>query len=293
MNARWLVPVVLWVSACVKAPGSSAAARPGVVIIAAGDVSAPELTGQVLTAALVESQHPEAVLVLGDAQYGEGTPEQFAQAYAPTWGRFKDLTRPVPGNHEYKSGAVGYFGYFGARAGEPGKGYYSFDLGAWHLVALNTSDGCRTVRCDADSEQLAWLEADLASTVKKCVLAYWHHPRFSSGRHGSFAGAAPLWKVLTRHHVELALNGHEHLYERLGPVDESGALADGGLVQLTIGTGGIGFTEFGATPVAASLVRQNDTLGVMRLKLGDDGWEADFLGVPGSTFTDHASGACR
>jgi len=263
-----------------------------VIVVAAGDISAPEFTGQQLTATLVEQQRPAAVLVLGDSQYPDGALADYQRAYEPTWGRFKALTYPVPGNHEYKSGGAGYFAYFGARAGDPKKGYYSFDLGEWHLVALNTNHDCLDLPCDAESEQLAWLEADLAASTKKCTLAYWHHPRWNSGSHGDFPRAAPIWKVLQAHGVELVLNGHEHFYERVGPADQAGAPSADGLVQLTVGTGGIGFSPFG-TQTQASVVRRNDTLGVVRLKLSAGAWESDFLGVPGSTFVDHASGRCH
>ena len=263
-----------------------------VIVVAAGDISAPALAAQQLTATLVEAQHPAAVLVLGDAQYPEGALADYQRNYEPTWGRFKSITRPVPGNHEYKSGGAGYFAYFGERAGDPKKGYYSFELGDWHLVALNTNHDCLEVPCDAESDQLAWLEADLATSAKKCTLAYWHHPRWNSGSHGDFARATPIWKILQAHGVELVLNGHEHFYERVGPVDASGAPAPDGLVQLTVGTGGIGFSPFG-TLTPASVVRRNDTFGVVRLKLGAGSWESDFVGIPGSTFVDHASGTCR
>ena len=263
-----------------------------VIVVAAGDISAPQLSAQQLTATLVEAQHPVAVLVLGDGQYPEGALVDYQTNYAPTWGRFKSITWPVPGNHEYKSGGAGYFAYFGERAGDPAKGYYSFDLGDWHLVALNTNHDCLDVACDADSAQLQWLEADLAASAKKCTLAYWHHPRWNSGSHGDFPQAAPIWKILQAHGVELVLNGHEHFYERLGPVSASGTASAEGLVQLTVGTGGIGFSPF-KTLTPASVVRRNDTFGVVRLKLGAGWWESDFVGIPGSTFVDHAAGTCR
>ncbi len=292
MHALRFLVVIVSLFACVRAP-SKAILPPGdVVVVAVGDISDPEVKAQAVTATLVESLQPAAVLVLGDAQYGEGTPEQFAHAYAPTWGRFKGITRPVPGNHEYKTSAVGYFAYFGERAGVPGKGYYSFDLGDWHFVALNTSDQCQSVPCDDDSEQLKWLEADLTATTKKCVIAYWHYPRFNSGKHGGFPPAGAFWRVLAKHRAELVLNGHEHLYERMAPMDETGAVVEDGIVQLTVGTGGIGFADF-EQPLPASLVRQNDTFGVMRFVLSANHWEADFIGVPGSHFTDHAAGSCR
>jgi hypothetical protein len=263
------------------------------IVVAAGDVSAPEVAVQALTANLVESLHPAAVLVLGDAQYGEGTIEQFEHAYEPTWGRFKAITWPVPGNHEYKSGGHGYFAYFGARAGEEARGFYSFDLGDWHFIALNTGDECHAIGCDAESAQAKWLEADLAASTKKCTIAYWHHPRFGSGHHGRFEPAATFWKILAAHHVELVLNGHEHLYERLAPMNAEGAPSVDGTTELIIGTGGIGFTEFNGTPEPTSVVHQNDTSGVMKLLLFADRWDAEFVPVLGGRFTDRVAGACR
>jgi 3',5'-cyclic AMP phosphodiesterase CpdA len=278
---RWLLGVLL-LAGCVRA---KAGERSGVVVVAAGDIAHPtDFTHQAETAKLVEAIAPDAVLVLGDSQYGEGLPEEYARSYEPTWGRFKRITWPVPGNHEYKSGAAGYFAYFGARAGEAGKGWYSFDLGDWHLVALNTGDFCQSVGCEEGSEQLKWLEADLAATSKQCVLAYFHHPRFNSGHHGDFVRADALWKVLAKHHVELVLNGHEHFYERMAPID--------GIVQLTVGTGGIGFSEF-SKPLPTSLVRDNATYGVLRLELQPAAWGAEFVPVPGAVFTDRASGRCQ
>jgi hypothetical protein len=284
--------ILLSLTACPKAPLSAQPIDRSVIVVAAGDISAPVLSAQQLTATLVEQQHPAAVLMLGDGQYPEGSLEDYQHNYDPTWGRFKELTWPVPGNHEYKSGGAGYFAYFGARAGDPAKGYYSFDLGQWHLVALNTNHDCLDVACDEDSQQLQWLAADLAKSTKKCTLAFWHHPRFNSGSHGNFTAAAPIWKLLEKHHVELALNGHEHFYERLGPVNQEGAPTEGGIVQLTVGTGGIGFSDFKDVH-PGSVVRRNDTFGVVRLRLGETDWESDFVGVPGSTFVDHASGTCR
>ena len=281
-------------SGCPKAPVQLAQRGDrAVIVVAAGDISDPTLSGQQLTATLVEQLHPAAVLVLGDAQYPRGSLEDFQRNYEPTWGRFKELTWPVPGNHEYYgSDAAGYFAYFGARAGDPAKGYYSFDLGEWHLVALNTNHKCEHVACDEDSEQVKWLEADLAKTTKKCVLAYWHHPTFNSGKHGPFNSGKPIWKLMQKYQVELVLNGHEHFYERFTAMDEAGAPSAGGVVQLTVGTGGVAFSEF-VSVHPASLVRRNDTWGVVRLELGSSGWKSEFIGVPGSSFSDRSGGDCR
>jgi hypothetical protein len=265
---------------------SSCATVKPVTVVAAGDISLPEASERSkLTAELVESLNPEAVIALGDLQYNDGALELFENVYGPTWGRFKDKTFPAVGNHEYKTpGAAGYFTYFGARAGDPTKGYYSFDLGAWHVIALNTSELCQHVSCEPDGEQMKWLEADLAANKKKCVLAYWHYPRFSSGKHGNFDKAAPFWKVLAAHHTTLVLTGHEHFYERMRPID--------GITQITVGTGGAGFADY-ADIHPSSMSRNNSTLGVLKLVLSDGSWSAEFIGVPGSAFHDFDSGACR
>lgn len=265
---------------------SSCATVKPVTVVAAGDISLAEPSeGSNLTADLVESLHPEAVLALGDLQYDDGALERFESVYGPTWGRFKDKTFPAAGNHEYRTpGAAGYFTYFGARAGDPSKGYYSFELGAWHVVVLNTSELCQHVSCAADGEQVKWLEADLAANTKKCVMAYWHYPRFSSGKHGNFDKAAPFWKVLAAHHATLVLTGHEHFYERMRPID--------GITQITVGTGGATFADY-ADVHPSSMARNNTSLGVLKLVLSDGSWSAEFVGVPGATFHDFDSGACR
>lgn len=268
---------------------------PGAVLVAAaGDISPDALGRQQDTAALIEAGGFEAVLLTGDVQYPKGALDDFRRYFDPTWGRFKERLWPVPGNHEYGTpSAAGYFAYFGARAGAPDKGYYSFDLGAWHLVALNTNNACRAVPCGPGSAQLAWLEADLAANQKKCTLAYWHHPRFSSGPHGGFEGAAALWSAVARHGVELVLNGHDHIYERLAPLSASGEPApDGGTVQLTVGTGGAELYELAAVH-PRSLVRDARAHGVLALSLMEEGYAFEFLAVPPSTFKDKGQGACR
>ncbi|MFZ5442470.1 MAG: metallophosphoesterase family protein [Myxococcota bacterium] len=282
-RSKLSVAVLLSLAGCARS-SLVASERPALVVVAAGDIAPPSIGRQEDTAQLVEAIKPAAVLVAGDSQYGAGLPEEFALGYAPTWGRFKAITHPAPGNHEYKSGAAGYFAYFGASAGEPDKGYYSFELGDWHFVALNTGDLCQSVGCEEGSPQLAWLEADLAATKRECVLAFFHHPRWNSGHHGPFLRADALWKTLARHRVELVVNGHEHFYERMAPIN--------GIVQFTVGTGGISFSDF-STPIPQSLVRQNDTFGVLKLELGASTWRAEFVPVRGATFTDHTSGRCR
>ncbi|HET6622980.1 MAG TPA: Calx-beta domain-containing protein, partial [Gaiellaceae bacterium] len=202
----------------------------GVHVAAAGDVACdPESDAfeggrgdglecrQRATSDLLVRKRYAAVLALGDLQYEDATRAKFGASYDPSWGRLRSITRPVPGNHEYRTdGADGYFGYFGAAAGDPAKGYYSYDLGGWHLVALNSS--CSEVGgCGAGSRQERWLRADLAASSAPCTLAYWHHPRFSSGSHGSDPSYEAFWRALYEAGADVVLVGHDHDYERFAP----------------------------------------------------------------------------
>lgn len=235
------------------------------------------------TARLAEEADPDAVLLLGDLQYETGSLEAFRKAYEPTWGRLKDRSRPSPGNHEFAGGrASGYFNYF-TGVGEVGKGWYSFDLGAWHVVALNSN--CGIVGCGPGSEQHRWLADDLATHDARCTLAFWHHPWMSSGLHGPTADVEPLVEVLQQHDVELLLSGHDHHYERFVPVD--------GLRQFVVGTGGRSlYPVIGAE--RGSEVRQSASFGVLVLDLEDKGYRWRFVADPtGRPFTDEGEDSCR
>lgn len=281
--------------------GPSAAASSGpsstpagsVTLVAAGDITSCAVTSDSATAKLVESI-PGTVAALGDDAYDSGTPREFSQCYAPTWGAFLDRTRPVPGNHEYVTkGAVGYFGYFGTRAGDPKTGYYAYDLGAWRLYALNSN--CADIGgCGPDSAEVAWLKADLAAHPTQCVLAYWHAPRFSSGaEHGSSTTVAGLWDTLYAAGAEIVLNGHDHDYERFAPMNDSGKVdATSGIVEFVVGTGGRSHYPF-ATILATSQVHDNTTFGVLDLTLSPGSWSSQFVPVAGKTFTDSSSGTCH
>jgi hypothetical protein len=261
----------------------------GVVrIAAAGDISDAKLSGQAQTAALLADGGYEAILLLGDDQYPGGALEDYQKYFAPTWGQFLDRLRPVPGNHEYYASkdAAGYFSYFGERAGAKGKGWYSYDLGAWHFIALNTNTACKTVACDAKSEQVRWLRDDLAAHPNRCTLAYFHHPRFSSGAvHGDFVGAEALWQTLQTFGVDVVLNGHEHIYERFEPM--------GSVREFVVGTGGMSHYEVKPVAHQGSAIRNTDAFGVLEMTLRPGEYDWRFLPVPPATFSDSGSATCR
>ena len=285
-------------------PVISTSAAP--VIAAAGDIACdPASTSfnngagtatacrQKYTSDLLVGAGLAGVLTLGDNQYEVGTLTQFQQSYHPSWGRVKALTRPAVGNHEYgTSGAGGYFDYFGTAAGERGKGYYSYDIGAWHLIALN-SNCARVGGCGTDSPQGQWLRADLAAHQNRCTLAYWHHPRFSSGFHGNNSDVRPLWDALYAANADVVLAGHDHDYERFSPQRPDGT-ADSvrGLRQFVVGTGGSHLRSFG-TVQPNSQARSHTSFGVLKLTLRSDGYDWRFVPAAGSSFTDSGSGTCH
>lgn len=245
------------------------------------------------TAALLHDRLA-AVLPLGDLQYEDGALEKFHASYAPTWGRRFDITRPAVGNHEYLTpGAAGYFAYFGARAGDADRGYYSFDVGAWHLVAINSN--CSKVGgCGGDSPQTRWLRADLARHRTTCTLAYWHHPRFSSGQHGSYAAMEAIWQVLYDAGADVVLSGHDHYYERFAGQTAAGALDHArGIRQFVVGTGGRNLTRSRGGPAPNSEIRDSSTFGVLELTLRPTSYGWRFVGEPGSLFSDVGGQPCH
>jgi hypothetical protein len=263
------------------------------VLIAAGDIAGCGHLGDTATAAVVSSAIGGTVAMLGDAVYNHGSASQFANCYGPTWGRFKWRTRPAVGNHEYRTpGAAGYFNYFGVRAGPRGKGWYSYDVGQWHVVVLNSN--CSKVNCGKGSEQERWLRADLAAHANKCTLAYWHHPRFSSdNRHGNWPSVGPFWDALYEFGADVVLSGHAHVYERFAPQNPWGKADPAfGIRQFTVGTGGNGLYGFqGVKP--NSQVRHAKTLGALKLTLHSGGYDWKFLPQAGKTFTDSGTTACH
>jgi calcineurin-like phosphoesterase family protein len=272
-------------------PPSSGAA---VTLVGAGDIGDCSSGGDEATAALLDTI-AGTVFTLGDNAYENGTSSEFTSCYGPNWGRapIKSRTKPLPGNHDYNtSGATGYYGYYGAAAGDPAKGYYAYDAGAWRVYVLNSN--CSAIGgCGAGSAQEQWLRGDLAANPRACALGMWHHPRFSSGEHGSSTATQALYQALYDANAELALVGHDHDYERFGPQTATGVTDNGrGIVQIVAGTSGRGLYDFG-TIRANSLVRNNDTWGVLRLSLSPGSWSFDFVPVAGRTFTDSGSGSCH
>jgi hypothetical protein len=261
------------------------------VLVGAGDIASCDLTADTATANVVAGI-AGTVFTAGDNAYETGSLANYADCYDPTWGAFLDRTWPVPGNHEYETpGAAGYFDYFGARAGTGGTGWYAYDLGAWRIYALNSN--CAVVGCAAGSAQEQWLRADLAASPRACVLAYWHHPRFSSGEHGNDPEVAPLWNALYEAGAEVIVNGHDHDYERFAPQTPTGAAnAATGIREFVVGTGGAALRAF-STVRANSQVRNSTTYGAIKLTLSPTGYAWQFVAAGGATFKDSGSGTCH
>jgi calcineurin-like phosphoesterase family protein len=261
-------------------------------LVAVGDIADCRSTADEATARLV-ARSPGTLATLGDTVYESGSPQQFADCYAPAWGRFRNRTRPTIGNHEYLTrDAAGYFDYFGAASGAADRGYYSYDLGAWHVVVLN-SNCARVGGCQHGSPQERWLAADLAAHPAMCTLAYWHHPRFSSGVHGDFEQMQDVWQTLEDAGADLVLTGHDHDYERFAPQTATGAADPArGIVEFVVGTGGKNLRPIRDVR-PNSVIRNDQTYGVLRLRLRPSGYDWRFAPVPGSSFSDSGSAACH
>jgi hypothetical protein len=277
-------------SASTTTTTAAAGDEPIATVVAAGDIACPPARApspaecqMAATGALAESLHPDVLLPLGDLQYETGRAADFAASYDATWGRMKAITRPVVGNHEYAGGkAPGYFGSFGAAA-HPPDGWYSFDLGPWHLIVLNSV--CAAVGgCGEGSREYAWLQADLEATTSECILAAWHHPRWSSGLHHSDATYEPFWQLLAQHGADLVLSGHDHHFERFTPKQ--------GIVQYVVGTGGRSLYPI-LQREEGSAAAQSRGFGVLELRLFADRYEASFEPVPGFGYTEKVMQTCR
>lgn len=261
------------------------------------------------TAQLASRLRPTTVLTLGDTQYEDNAYWKYMASFAPTWGRLKPIIHPAIGNHEYATpGAAGYFRYFGSRAGAAHDGYYSYDLGTWHVVALNSECG-HVGGCGSGSPEEEWLKADLAAHPAACTLAYWHEPRFSSGEHGDAQQMATIWNDLAAAHADVVLSGHNHDYERFdrlgatpqgpgglgGPRSyESPTLDPDGMREFVVGTGGKNLYGFKRPLLAGEAVRNHDTYGVLLLVLHRRSYDWRFVPVGGRSgdFTDAGSANC-
>ncbi len=276
----------------------------GVRVVAAGDIACdPDsprfnrgrgVTGacqHAATARRVRRLDPRLVFALGDIQYPGGGYRAFLRSFDRAWGRLRDRIRPVPGNHEYGTpGAAGYFRYFGAAAGEPGRGWYSFDVAGWHVVALD-SNCSRIGGCGRGTAQLRWLAEDLAASDARCTIALMHHPRFSSGIHGDDTSVTPIWRLLVRHGVEMVLSGHDHDYERFLPQTASGERSGRGVRQFVVGTGGDSLYPI-LVPDENSAVSVIGRFGVLELTLGRGEFAWRFVQVNRRT-KDHGSARCH
>ena len=313
-----LVATILAGTAALVASQRAAIAAADPTIAAAGDYGCdpldphynnlegtlnPDTCRQKATSNLLVDGSFSAVLALGDQHYC-GSLAEYQQAYDPTWGRVKAITHPIPGNHEYltssgstpttgcdgsNAGAAGYFTYFGSAAGTAGRGWYSFDIGAWHLIALNSN--CSDAGgCVPSSPQGLWLAADLAAHPNQCILAYWHIPLFSSGGRAAQNGYW-LWKQLYAAHADLVLDGHDHIYERFDPQDADGVADPNGIREFIVGTGGANHTSIAAI-AANSVVRNTTTFGVLALTLHAGSYSWNFVPA-GGTFTDSGSASCH
>jgi acid phosphatase type 7 len=266
------------------------------VLLAAGDIAECNQQGDEATAEIL-ARFPDATIqTLGDNAYQEGTLANFDECYAPSWGRFKDRTQAATGNHDHSTkDAQGYSDYFGSRGGPHDKYYYSYDLGPWHVVVLN-SDCWRIGGCELDDPQIEWLRRDLEAHAAFCTLAVAHRPPFSSGRYGDpedTERVRPLWRVLYEEEVDVFLAAHEHSYERFAPMNVQGERDDRGVRLIVVGTGGGNLRGFEYDPLPTTEARNDDTWGVLKLTLRPGRYDWEFLPVEGKTFTDSGSGTCR
>ncbi len=258
------------------------------VLVGAGDIASCNSRGDERTALLLD-ELDGTIFTAGDNAYPDGSARDFLDCYDPSWGRHKSRTRPAPGNHDYTNGpGAGYHAYFGQTAGMLGQGYYSYALGDWHVVALNS-----VLEGHAHSVQLDWLQQDLASNAGKCLLAYWHHPLFSSGGHSRQERVRGFWEVLYEHGADVIVNGHDHHYERFVPLSPAGDRdPDRGIRRFIAGTGGQSGGQRGGEPGDLSAALQYEVSGVLKFQLHVDGYDWEFVPVPGRGETDRGTGSC-
>jgi hypothetical protein len=265
------------------------------ILVGAGDIASSgngdEATAQLLDAIVAANPGRVTLFTAGDNAYPDGTLAEFNAYYDPTWGRHKAITRPSPGNHDYHtSGASGYFSYFGAAAGDSRTGYYAYDLGAWRIYSLNSE-----IARDARSKQVRWLKKDLSAHRRtKCVLAYWHRPRFSSGTHGSDPSMQALWEALYDFGADVIVAGHDHNYQRFAPQTATRAYDPvDGIREFVVGTGGRSHYVF-TTPIANTEASHTDAYGVLKLTLHPASYDFEFVPEAGKSYSDRGTGVpCR
>jgi hypothetical protein len=303
-------------AAVASMPVSKAVAAGDPVIAASGDIACDPANSsfkgglgtssqcrQKYTSDLLVGQTLAAVLPLGDNQYECAGTQAFSSSYDPSWGRVKDISHPVAGNHEYSTSggtdcdstgkALGYFNYFGSAAGDPSKGYYSYNIGAWHLIALNTGNCSKIGGCGSGKPEEVWLRNDLASNPAVCTLAYWHQPRFSSNLSSPNSASSTFWKDLYDAGADVILNGHIHNYERFAPQTPSGVSDPStGIREFVVGVGGRSAASITTSNASNSEIR-GKTYGVLDLTLHPTSYDWQFLPEAGKTFTDAGSSVCH
>jgi hypothetical protein len=294
--------VLLAIAGAIVWPGGSSTPQSSdPVLIGAGDIADGfnlNLASSMATAALLDANPGATVFAAGDLAYDNGSDGDFAKSYDPTWGRARARTIPVIGNHEYNTlNAAGFFSYFGPAAGDPTKGYYSLNVGAWHIVVINSN--CSKVGgCNVGSPQDAWLRNDLASHTQICTLALWHAPYYTSVASGQGVTAdaemQPIWQDLYNASADLVVNGHAHNYERFAPQDANGNLDTAkGLVEIIAGTGGESHMTFGKALSANSVAQNSTAYGVLKLTLHASSYDWQFIPQAGQTFNDSGTQTCH
>lgn len=300
MPFKRLLPTAFFVCAAAacsaQPPGSQApgpvpttplSVAPPAVLVGTGDIAKCGSAGTIGTAKLLDGI-PGTVFTTGDNVYDHGTAQEFKDCYGPTWGRHKDRTRPAPGNHEYEThSATPYYGYFGAAAGPAGQGYYSYRLGGWLVLSLNSE-----TRMSPGSEQHEWLRNELQESPSACTFAYFHRPLFSSGPNGDNPDVRPLWRLLQEFGADVIVSGHDHLYERYGLQDPDGRPDPvRGIRQFVVGTGGGDrYSMLRSRPTSEA---RGTDWGVVKFNLNPSGYTWEFIPIAGATFRDSGSDVCR
>jgi hypothetical protein len=266
--------------------GPSEPLAPTGMMVGAGDIGMCGTGGSDATARLLDSIGG-TVFTTGDNVYMKGTAAEYKNCYEPSWGRHRSRTRPVPGNHEYESGAVGYFDYFGANAGPSGDGFYSYSVGPWRIYALNSE-----IPSGAGSAQAEWLRRELASRPAGCAAAYWHRPLFSSGMNGDNPDMREVWRILYEANVDIVINGHDHVYERFAPQDPDGRPdQQRGIREFIVGTGGATLYPF--VTVRGNSEARVAAWGVTVFTLMSGSYQWEFVPVAGGTFRDTGFAPCH